>query len=281
MLPWRRNPVTRAKLSSPGHPVTRTFPIKRLADGRALINLGCGSRMHREWNNVDFSYYARLAGRPRLSAFLRAAAVLSSARYERLLAADPAIIAWDLRKGVPFPDASFDVVYHSHVLEHLQRRDAQTFLRECGRVLKPRGVLRIVVPDLETLARAYLETLPSASTLSSGEAVVTSSPAHEHAIERLLEQMVREEPFGASEQAPLLRRLERLIRGDARSAGEVHRWMYDRYTLASALQRAGFQDVAVCSAVTSGVRDWGCFGLDVNADGSDYIAGSLYVEAVR
>src|SRR4051794_33117528 len=144
----------------PGQNVKRTFPIKRLADGRALVNLGCGARMHRLWNNIDFSYYARLAGRPRLSGFLRACSVLSAARYERLLAADPAIIAWDLRKGVPFPDASFDLVYHSHVLEHLERNNAQRLLAECRRVLKPSGVLRVVVPDLEVLMRDYGRTLP-------------------------------------------------------------------------------------------------------------------------
>ncbi len=57
-----------------------------------------------------------------------------------------------MRQGIPFPDRSFDVVYHSHVLEHLSKSEASKFLKECSRVLRPQGVLRVVVPDLEEIA---------------------------------------------------------------------------------------------------------------------------------
>jgi SAM-dependent methyltransferase len=254
--------------------VIRNFPIKRLQDGRALLNLGCGTRMHHEWNNVDFSYYARLARRPRLSRLLRTCSVLSEDRYARLMAIDPHIVAWDLRRGVPFPGAAFDVVYHSHVLEHLDRRFVAGFLGECRRVLKPGGLLRIVVPDLETLVRGYVTSLPSNGRWSDA-----SLRGHEQAVERLLEQLVRVEPFGVSEQSPIVRIIERVVRGDARQAGEIHRWMYDRYTLQCLLRETGFSDVAVCTESTSRVPDWQRFGLDVNPDGSPYIDHSLYVEA--
>ncbi len=52
-----------------------------------------------------------------------------------------------------------DAVYHSHLLEHLRADEARAFLGECWRVLKPGGVLRIAVPDLEGIARAYLTEL--------------------------------------------------------------------------------------------------------------------------
>lgn len=38
---------------------------------------------------------------------------------------------------IPFPDASFDVVYSSNVLEHIAHRDS--FQEELARVLKPGG----------------------------------------------------------------------------------------------------------------------------------------------
>jgi ubiquinone/menaquinone biosynthesis C-methylase UbiE len=166
-------------------------------------------------------------------------------------------------------------VYHSHVLEHLDRRDAPGFLGECRRVLKPGGFLRVVVPDLEALVCSYVTSLPAAEE-DGGDRLT----AHERAVERLLEQLVREEPYGAAQQRPLVRTLERLVRGSARQAGEVHRWMYDRHTLRAALRQAGFARITPCSVATSHVEDWSRYGLDVNEDGSAYIADSLYMEAM-
>ena len=40
-------------------------------------------------------------------------------------------------RGIPFPNDSFDAVYHSHFLEHLNKDDAPDFLLECYRVCKP------------------------------------------------------------------------------------------------------------------------------------------------
>ncbi len=46
---------------------------------------------------------------------------------------------------LPFPDASFDIVYSSNVLEHTN--DPALVLREAARVLKPGGVMQIVCPN--------------------------------------------------------------------------------------------------------------------------------------
>lgn len=94
-----------------------------------LINVGCGSLFHPDWINLDFAP--------------------ASARVR----------ACDIRRGLPCDDSSADVVYHSHVLEHLTPEAGVAFLRECFRVLRPGGVIRVVVPDLEGLARAYLKAV--------------------------------------------------------------------------------------------------------------------------
>lgn len=53
------------------------------------------------------------------------------------------------------PDNSVDLIYNCHVLEHFKRRDVERVLREWLRVLKPRGVLRISVPDFASLCEVY------------------------------------------------------------------------------------------------------------------------------
>ena len=130
------------------------FYVKRLPDGRALINLGCGTHMHPDWNNLDFSVYARFRPHMWLVSILRQVGLISPERYAQFSKVVQDIISWDLSRGIPFGEETFDVLYHSHLLEHIDREDAPDFVVECYRVLKPGGVIRVVVPDLETTFRA-------------------------------------------------------------------------------------------------------------------------------
>lgn len=51
----------------------------------------------------------------------------------------------DLDKGLPFADHSIDRVFAVHILEHV--RDLFALLAEIHRVLRPDGVLHVMVPD--------------------------------------------------------------------------------------------------------------------------------------
>lgn len=64
----------------------------------------------------------------------------------------------DLSKGLPYPDRAVDRVFSEHFLEHLSQAQGLAFLRECRRVLKPGGVMRIAMPDLDELVRRYSST---------------------------------------------------------------------------------------------------------------------------
>lgn len=58
--------------------------------------------------------------------------------------------------GLPFARSSARFVFCSHALEHLDYPDASlSFLRSVRRVLRTGGVLRVVVPDLESYLAAY------------------------------------------------------------------------------------------------------------------------------
>ena len=70
---------------------------------------------------------------------------------------DTVLLNFDLTNGIPASDNSLDVVYHSHMLEHLTNSEGIQFLGECNRVLRPGGAMRLLVPDLEKFAKKYIE----------------------------------------------------------------------------------------------------------------------------
>lgn len=96
---------------------------------KQFLNLACGDAyiVSADWTNIDF--------------------------YQD----SPSIVRADLLKKLPIPEASFDLVYSSHFLEHIPRSQTLAFLEECHRVLRPGGTIRLVLPDLESIVLAYLE----------------------------------------------------------------------------------------------------------------------------
>lgn len=248
-----------------------------------MLNLGCGRHFHRSWVNVD------------------------------LVSSSPEVISHDLRQPLPFENESFDVVYHSHVIEHLPRPLAPRFLLECYRVLRPRGVLRVAAPDLETIARLYLKNLEGAI---AGEA--NASARYDWMILELLDQLVRDRSGGdmgrywwlnpmpaeefviarvGQEALSIINTLRQSgvtcssVPEDPpttaeqemqfRQTGELHRWMYDRYSLGALLKKAGFLNAKVCAANESAIPNFNTFQLDIGADGTVRKPDSLFMEATR
>jgi len=69
--------------------------------------------------------------------------------------------------------------------------------------------------------------------------------------------------------------------GMFRLTGEVHQWMYDRYSLKELLVTAGFRDPIQQTASTSRIQNWSSFNLDTLPDGTAYKAHSLFMEATK
>ena len=59
--------------------------------------------------------------------------------------------------SIPLPDNSCETVFCSHMFEHVPHVRLEGILLEFNRVLATSGVVRILVPDMARLARAYVE----------------------------------------------------------------------------------------------------------------------------
>lgn len=69
--------------------------------------------------------------------------------------------------------------------------------------------------------------------------------------------------------------------GRLRQSGELHQWMYDRYSLTLLFEKCGLENIVQRSATESYLSDWTSFNLDTKADGTVYKPDSLYMEAIK
>lgn len=181
-------------------------------NGKSLyVQFGCGFSAPTGWRNFDASPTLRFEKLP-----------LIGSLYSRNGNRFPANVEYgDIVKGLPLADGSCDAIYASHVLEHLSLEDFQTALQNTFRLLKPAGLFRLVVPDLETLARKYLE---------SGDAQASIA-------------FMKETSLGVENR-------NRGLRGFTRSwlGNSSHLWMWDFKSLSNELSKIGFVDIRRCNA---------------------------------
>ena len=73
--------------------------------------------------------------------------------YENYISVDinPPYEGWsvkhDVRESIPLPENSISRILSEDLMEHLKAGEIRILLRECFRLLKPRGMVRIGVPD--------------------------------------------------------------------------------------------------------------------------------------
>jgi len=65
-----------------------------------------------------------------------------------------------------------------------------------------------------------------------------------------------------------------------RNGGEIHQWMYDRFSLGELLKNCGFKNVAVKTAFESHIPDWTSFKLD-GENGVVRKPDSLFMEGIK
>lgn len=224
-LRWRREQLARSR--GPGNDGTPRA---------CCVHYGCGLSTAVGWHNYDASPTLYLQRLPLAGALFRRAVrprFPADARFG------------DVLRRLPHADNSVDFVYCSHVLEHLCLQDLRAALRETDRILRPGGVFRGVLPDLDADARNYLDS----------------------ASEDACSQFMRTTALGQSDRNRGPLGFLKDLLGNSR-----HLWMWDFKGLRAELTRAGFVeirravhgDAAHSSYLTVEQRDrWeGCLGFE-------------------
>ena len=125
----------------------------------------------------------------------------------------------DIVKGLKLADASADLAFSSHVLEHLAREEAEVAVAETFRVLRPGGLFRVIVPDLESAVRRYVHDLDNGV-----------SDANDQLLRRII--------LGRERRQRGLASVLRLMFSNV-----SHQWMWDAPSLTALLTRHGFVDI--------------------------------------
>lgn len=269
------------------------------------LNLGCGTRFHKDWTNVDFT----VTGKD--------------------------VIAHNLLSGIPFETEKFDVVYHSHVLEHFSKKDGEKFIENCYDVLKPNGIIRIAVPDLEKIAREYIRNLDRSAindptveddydwimlemydqtvrNQSGGEMAkylqrefipnanyvfnrigLEGKSIHTNYVESLKNKPNDFKSDLNKFELSVIQKIKKIFSkkevreqshaekiGDFRLSGEIHQWMYDKYSLGKLLKMKGFKEIKIRNAFESYIPDWSSFQLDTDGEVLRK-PDSLYMEGIK
>jgi len=132
------------------------------------------------------------------------------------------VLYGDIVKGLPVPAQSAAGVYASHVLEHLALEDLRTALRHTFAMLRTGGIFRLVVPDLEQLARYYLARVDRCDPEACNWFMRTLQMGREHSMRGIRARVAA--TFGNA----------------------THLWMWDYCTLTAELERAGFNGIRRC-----------------------------------
>jgi predicted SAM-dependent methyltransferase len=101
----------------PGYPVNQNSKIN--------IHLGCGEINSPEFINVDTRFFPHLHH------------------------------VHDVCELSIFMDGFADLIYASHILEHVSMLKLNQVLNEWKRILKKGGILRVAVPNFETIVKIY------------------------------------------------------------------------------------------------------------------------------
>jgi len=203
------------------------------------INVGSGPSSARGWKNYDWGLLPVLGKYRCLSIFTKLSLLPKS--YDLKWAK---LELMDIRKKWKMANLSVDIVFCSQVLEHFDPDEGEKIVKEMYRVLKKGGKLRLSVPDLEKIAKNYL---------------------NEHEGEDINEVIWGYRKRDYQGFTGTIKKF--FIRG--------HQWFYDKESVKGLLERNGFKKVKFYSRAKGSIPD-----LE-KLEALEHQKTSLYLEATK
>ncbi len=174
---------------------------------KIYVHYGCGFKAPKEWTNFDVSPTLRFERIPIIGK--------SFLINDKFFPSN--VLYGDITRGLPdIKENSCVGIFCSHVLEHMALKDARLALLNTYNLLKPNGIFRIVVPDLERIVKNYIKGITNGNF----------NAAYDFNVGTL---------FGKVER-------DRNFLGTFRSffGTSSHFWMWDKLSLEHELKKAGF-----------------------------------------
>lgn len=101
------------------------------------LNVGCGYGWHEDgWTGIDWD--------------------VTSSSWKNGQES-PNYVNINILEGLPYENNSVDIIYSSHTLEHFTRLESAIVLKEFNRILKPDGILSLIVPDMDVFLEKYYQ----------------------------------------------------------------------------------------------------------------------------
>ncbi len=188
---------------------------------KIYIQYGCGLSAPKQWTNYDASPTLLFRRIPIVGLWMNR---LKNSIFKESNNIFPEnVLCGDIVKGLPgVYENSCDGIYCSHVMEHLSLDDFRKALRNTYRILKPKCIFRLVLPDLETFAREYVDCLDERmgdASLLFMEKTMLGQKNRQKGLKGLLLFLFR---------------------------NSEHRFMWDKYSLRTELEKAGFKYIRKC-----------------------------------
>ena len=180
---------------------------------KKYLQYGCGFSNPTGWENYDSSPTLRIQRTP----------IFGKVMKSSLNVVFPNNIKYgDIVNGLNVSKNNYDGIYCSHVLEHLSYYDLKKTLKNTYEYLKPGGIFRMVLPDLEVLCREYVNEVNKKNPKSSL-------------------RFMNDSLLGVTERKRGLKQTLINMLGNSK-----HLWMWDYYSLSEELREVGFLDIRRC-----------------------------------
>ena len=198
-----------------------------------FANFGCGSFSHNKWQNFDYpglsKYYKAILGKP----------------YRDYIPID--LTRENLE--IPLNDNSVDLIYLSHVFEHLGEGPGIKLFEEFHRILKTNGIVRIAIPFVDRMIfnSSILnkqENIPEIEKVASTTSSVTEAFADAHNLDsHEILKIARESNFDVKEiETQLKKKFTNLLEFDPSNPGR-HIVYWNELKLIELVKKTGFKKI--------------------------------------